>query len=638
MDDVIAGLNAMKLNKFREKMSVCSLHLLHKLKLEFDNRYYNTGEETIDDLKFDILIEVLKERDPSFFLSIGCKLREGDNKVPLPFALKGMDKIKKGEDDKLENWKTKHKANSYVLSDKLNGVSCLIVFTKAKVSLYTRGDGVEGADISYLYGKIKNIPNFQDFTVVPIAVRGELIIKDAVYNEKWKKEYKNSLSLIVSVVNSKTLKEAIKDIEFVAYEIVVSKRNDYTIEKQFQNLQRLGFKTPYHKVVDSFTSSSLSDLLHERKEQSEYDIDGIIVHDNSLYDRTDVSSTGNPSYAFAFKMLLEVATATVNHVEWNQSKWGVLKPRICIEPVNLCGITICHTTGFNAGFIRDKKINTGSKLLITRSGDIIPYIVQVLSESEHGPSMPDITCEWNETNVDLVCKEEDNEVQIQKLVHFFVSIGVKQINEGVVRKLYENNLDTIAKIVSAKKEDFLKVPTIKEKMAERLLTNLKSGLSSVKLTDFLTGSGIFGMGIAKKKLDALLTVYPERLTKIPQYSEHDICKVAGFSLKTAKKIIKGIPQFNAFLDPLKNFISFEKKEISIVGDKFKDKKFVFSKFRDEGMKQKIIALGGSVSDSVSSKTYAVVCSNKNDVSGKIEKARANGVLILSKDELEMELG
>ena len=124
MNEVISGFNQMKLSKFREKMGTCSLELLHKLKLEFDNRYYNTGEETIEDLKYDILIEVLTERDPAFFLKIGCKLREGDNKTTLPFKLKGMDKIKKGEDDKLENWKRDHKADSYVLSDKLNGVSC----------------------------------------------------------------------------------------------------------------------------------------------------------------------------------------------------------------------------------------------------------------------------------------------------------------------------------------------------------------------------------------------------------------------------------------------------------------------------------------------------------------------------------
>lgn len=630
MNEVITGLNAMKLGKFREKMSSCSLHLLQKLKLEFDNRYYNTGEETIDDLKYDVLIEVLKERDPSFFLSIGCKLREGDNKVSLPYSLRGMDKIKKGEDDKLENWKKEHKAESYVLSDKLNGVSCLIVYDKnGKINMYTRGDGVEGADISYLSKSIRNIPPVQNST---IAVRGELIIKDSSFQKKWSREYKNSLSLIVSVVNAKTLKEAVKDLEFVAYEIV--SQENLVLQDQLRLLKQFCFKTVYHELVSSFDSNLLAELLQKRKQDSEYDIDGIIVHTNNTYKRDDVSSSGNPNYAFAFKMLLEVATATVKYVEWNASKWGVLKPRICIEPIQLTNITICHTTGFNAGFIRDKRINTGSKLLITRSGDIIPYIVQVLTESDKGASMPSVDCAWNDTNVDLLCKNENEDVHIQKLVHFFVSLGVKQINEGILRKLYTNGLDTILKILSAKEEDFLKVPSIKQKMANRVFCNLKNGLSKVDVTDFLTGSGIFGMGIAKKKLQTLIRVYPDLLQRTPLYTVEDICKVDGFSEKTAKKIISGIPKFESFYSPLKDFISFKKDEVQLLGDKLKDRKFVFSKFRDEKLVQKILSLGGSVSESVSSKTYAVVTLNEGDNSGKIDKAKALGVLVMTKKELE----
>ena len=386
MDKVISSFCQMKLALFREKMSTASVDLLRKLKQEFDNRYYNTGEETVDDLKYDVFIEVMRERDPNFSLNIGCKLRDGDNKTALPFKLRGMDKIKHGEDDKLADWKKDHPQNNFVLSDKLNGVSCLMIFSEnGSVKLFTRGDGTEGSDISYLHSKIKSIPKIKR----DIAVRGELIIKDNVFEAKWNKDYKNSLSLIVSVVNSKTLKEPIADVEFLAYEIVVDGKHTLTLEEQMKTLKELNFLTPYHIVVKDFTSQSLAEYLQKRKQTSEYDLDGIIVHTNSLYDRSDVAATGNPNYAFAFKMLMEVGETTVKYVEWNPSKWGVMKPRICIEPIELCGITINYTTGFNAGYIRDKKINAGTKLLITRSGDIIPYIVQVLTENEKGPSLPD---------------------------------------------------------------------------------------------------------------------------------------------------------------------------------------------------------------------------------------------------------
>ena len=109
------------------------------------------------------------------------------------------------------------------------------------------------------------------------------------------------------------------------------------------------------------------------------------------------------------------------------------------------------------------------------------------------------------------------------------------------------------------------------------------------------------------------------------------------SSKTAKKVVDGIGEFNSFYEPLKSYISFKKEEVLHVGDKFKDKKFVFSKFRDEALKQKIVSLGGTVSDSVSSKTYAVITKDKSDKSTKIEKAKAGGVIVMTREEFESQL-
>lgn len=629
MDKAVDAFCAMNVLQFREKMCRATVSILRKLKCEFDNRYYNTGETTIDDLKYDILVDVLKERDPHFALNIGCKLREGDNKTQLPFSLKGMDKIKKGEIDKVEEWKRKQTASSYVISDKLNGVSCLAVFrANGEVKLYTRGDGVEGSDISYLSNKIKNIPRPD----TEIAVRGELIIKDALFESKYREDFKNSLSLIVSVVNSKTLKEAIADIEFLAYEIVVKEKQDLPLEKQFVLLSTMGFNTPGHLVVVDFNNESLYVHLQQRKQSSEYDLDGIIVHTNDSYNREDVNRSGNPAYAFAFKMLMEVAEATVKYVEWNPSKWGLLKPRICIEPINLCGITIHHTTGFNAGYIRDKKINKGTKLLMTRSGDIIPYIVQVLNENPLGPSLPDEECEWNDTNIDLILKNGNGRVvEIQKLIHFFVSIGVKQMNKGVISKLYDAGFNTVQKIAGISKSELISVPTIGEKMADKLIKNMKMAMTSVTLSDFVLASGIFGMGIGKKKIDMLLCRYPDIFEK--PYDIDDICQIQGFSGETARKILSGVNLFSEKFESLSMYMTVCRASLP-KSDQLKDKKFVFSKFRDEHLQKKIISMGGSVSESVSSKTFAVIVKNKFETSGKIDKAKLLGIHIWSKEELE----
>ncbi len=165
MDTLVQDLNKMTMSQYKEKIQSQSEDLLFSWKKEFDNRYYNTGQETISDMKYDMLAEALMFRNP-LGISIGCKLREEDNKAKLPFTLGGMDKIKMGEEDKLGTWKTKNPF-PVVLSEKLNGVSCLIVYKKSSIKLYTRGDGEIGADISYLKTQIKNLPQKMKENIAP---------------------------------------------------------------------------------------------------------------------------------------------------------------------------------------------------------------------------------------------------------------------------------------------------------------------------------------------------------------------------------------------------------------------------------------------------------------------------------------
>lgn len=633
LEKLIVSLNKLKPAEFREKASLRSVKLLKELKLECDKRYYITGQETLEDLKYDILIEILQEKDAKFVLEVGTKLREGDNKTKLPFFLGGMDKIKKGEDAKLLNWVKDHPTEDqgFAVLEKLNGVSCLIVFSKeSEPKMYTRGDRTEGSDISYLFSKIKNIPYVKE----NIAVRGEIIIQDKIYKEKWQKQYKNSLSLIVSVVNSKSLKEAVHDLEFIAYEIVVEEKTNFNISQQLDLLKTQKFQIPFITFLskEKFSGENLSNILLKAKEESKFDIDGLVVFQNVLYNRQDVGASGNPNYAFAFKMLLEVAKTKVKKVEWNASKWAVLKPRISIDPVQLCGSKISWATAFNAGFIRDKKINVGSEILITKSGDVIPFIVQVLTESET-PCFPSVKAHWNETNIDLICDDEMNEqVQIQKLIHFFVSINVKQMNVGVLTKLFSAGFTTVEKILSLKNEDLQNIPGFKEKMRDRVIQNIQTGIKNIKLTDYMVASCMFGMGFGKRKIASLLEKLPEFLTK--DVHENDICRIDGFSEKTAKRILLGKTEFLKFHATLQHIIqiSLECGKKQLVGDVFKDRKIVFSQFRDANLKEKIISLGGSVSDAVSSKTHFVIVKNKSESSSKMEKAVKLNIPIFSVDE------
>ena len=128
--------------------------------------------------------------------------------------------------------------------------------------------------------------------------------------------------------------------------------------------------------IKSLSNEYLSEILIKWRDEYEYEIDGIIVIDDKLYNRI----TGNPLHAFAFKMIIseQIAEAKVVNVLWTPSKDGYLKPRVQIEPITLGGVKIEYATGFNAKFIVDNNIGLGSLITIIRSGDVIPHILSVV--------------------------------------------------------------------------------------------------------------------------------------------------------------------------------------------------------------------------------------------------------------------
>lgn len=624
MDSIVTKYNSFELSKYRQHISGIKTETLLRIKEKLDNRYYNTGESVIEDIRYDILVDLLAERGAE--LKVGCKLREGDNKTQLPFYLGGMDKIKMGEDSKLKDWIKNNKASSYVISDKLNGVSCLVVYKAGEISLYTRGDCTEGANVSYLAPMIETIPRTVPHT--ELAVRGEFIISVDNY-KKNHTDKKNCLSTIIGLINSKTLKQGVKDLLFIAYEIVEEKPGK-TPEENFKLLKKMGFMTARYKMVDVITSDFLSTTLLTHKDDSPFEIDGLVIQGNVPYNRNNLAASGNPDYAFAFKMLMEVVEVSVVDVEWNVSRHGVIKPRVKVigldgKPVKLTGITIQYSSGFHAAYIRDNKINTGSRLLITRSGDIIPYIVQVISQSEIG-KMPDCPYDWNETGVDIRVREEGRDMLVQKLTYFFSTIGIKHVNEGLVARFVDAGLHDIPAILGASKEKLLSIPGFKGRLADKIHDSIH-GISEVEMSVLMCASGVFESGLGLKKAKLItdqLDIMKDEITA-PKLE-----KIDGFSTKTAEKIVSGINAFRDFVNSVSPFITIKEKEQ--VGNSLQGKKYVFSGFRDPILKEEIERNGGSVADTVSSKTTLLIVSKTDETSTKITKAKQLGVKIIAKSE------
>ena len=629
MNSLLNKLSKLKDDKLLIELKKIDIGKLKSLKEYLDDKYYNT-EETCEfnDFQYDILKDLITEIEGENYIhSIGSKVREDDNRVKLPVWLGSLDKIKPEDKNKLNNWVAKNNFENYIVENKLDGVSCLYECKKGNVKLYTRGDGSIGADITHLLEYIKNIPKVK----IDIMIRGELIMKEKTFKSKYSDTVANSRNMISGLVNAKSLRIGLYDVDFVAYEIISNEDYQSNPSKQFNMLEHLGFQVVSNKIINKteLNVEKLSEILIYNKSLYEYEIDGIIIQPDEKYIR---NLKDNPKYAFAFKINTFVE-AIVEGVEWNISKYKLLKPRIKIKPVNLNGVNINYASGSNAKNIFDNSIGKGAVVKLTRSGDVIPYIFDVIKAAEF-PDMPTISYKWNENKVDIIVEDDENNISDIKMISsFFSGMGIKNISDSTVEKIYNAGYKTLKSILKAKKEDFQKIDGFQKTLSEKIYNNIHNGLQNITL-DLLIGSAcVFGEGIGRKKVKSLLDNFPDILEI--NMSEKDMIEkiknIEGFSDKTAEKIVNNIDKVKKFLKDIEKYVSYE-KSAQLSSNKLEGKSILFSGYRPKELMEIITKNGGTIASTVNKTLSILIVKDKDSHSSKIETAKKFGIEILYENE------
>lgn len=469
-----------------------SIDELVELLKELSYHYYHSDTPLVSDATYDILHDVLETRDPTneYLQEVGSAPINKEL-VELPYPMASLNKIKP-EKNILNSWKNKY-TGPYVLSDKLDGVSALLYKKNNKFKLYTRGDVTSGQDITHLIshvlkGKYKpgKIPN-------DTAIRGELIISKKNF-EKIKDQYANARNTVSGLVNAKHFSTDIADLtDFVSYAIV---HPQLAQEEQMNKLKEWEMPLVCYKTVTDLAMDSLGEYLQQRRKESEYEIDGIVVIDNS---KTYNVGDKNPEYGFAFKMVLQdqIAETTVLDIEWNITKYGYIKPVVKIKPIKLVGVMIENITAFNAKYVVDNVLGPGAVIKIVRSGDVIPHILEIIKPAKSGkPKMPDISYKWNKTHVDIIVEDihgaAEDKIIIKQITSFFKTIGVKNINEGIVTKLVEHDYKTIRDILEADLTELDNIEGVGEKLLNKIYTNIFNAFKKINLQTLMAASNIFG--------------------------------------------------------------------------------------------------------------------------------------------------
>jgi NAD-dependent DNA ligase len=605
--------------------------------LKYANKvYYNKSDHIMTDNEYDILKEYIEEKDPKHpaLKEVGAPIKK--KKVQLPYEMWSMDKIKPST-KALDNYLKKYNdPPSYIISAKLDGVSGLYSTEgDGSPSLYTRGNGIVGQDVSHLLRFI-SLPKEKG-----IVLRGEFIAK----KDPTVKKLRNIVAGLVNKIKytASDIEILENTLEFVAYEVI---QPVMTPKEQFEYLQQQNITHAFFKEEIQITSDVLSTHLQNLRNNYDYDIDGVICTHNKIYPR--VSS--NPEHAFAFKMIMtdQIAEAKVLDVLWSPSKDGYLKPRIQIEPIELQGTTIQYATAFNAAFVKQHKLGVGAVVKILRSGDVIPYIQEVVVPAEQ-IQWPKEDYIWTDTNIDIILvNQKDNVVVQQKqLLLFFKRIGVEGLSEGTIKKFVQAGYKTIPNILSLSIEDIIQLDGFKEKSATKLHQSIQHALQNASLIDFMTASNLFGRGLGSKKLEAIMDKYPTLFQIYSTMSMDALCKlivqVDGIASKTATSFVQSLNPFVEFMNTIQQSHILKVIETKTVQNDLHDtnKKssleghtYVFSGFRNKEYEKIIQARGGKVSTSVSKNTTHLVVKSKEKGGSKMEKAESLGIPIITLEELE----
>lgn len=612
--------------------------------------YRNTETPLISDYDYDLGFEELSRRSPQHpFLKVIGAPTEGT--VLLPYIMGSLNKIRAGEGT-LERFIKK--VGSVVCSDKLDGLSAMLVLQTGKSpKLYLQGDGVRGVDVSRAARLIQGCWRSN----LNAIVRGELVLEMADIPEGSIGRSLVNGWMHKSLDTSRSVSEDLRKIHFVAYSLY--EPSGIRRDEQFEWLRASGFEIPWsenftlaevtekqpnrllHGECVALTEKRALDILIERRQNSPYPLDGIVLGAAGVPEVLGGGEDKNPTDACAFKASLEdqKATTRVVGIEWNESRQGFLIPRIQIEPVQIGGATIQWLSGHNAKAIKDGSIGLGARIVVRRSGDVIPTLDAVLETAGVAALPPGEGTRWEWDGTRTHAKLTSGEDPAPRLLHALQMFKVAGIGPGLVRKLVDGGLKTIADLRNASDEDLSIIlgpgrgPTFHQ--------NLEYAIVNASPMDLLIASNRLPRGCGERKLRSLFEIEANytRWTPIrfgcdapPGWTPSSISQLWE-PFRSAKKWIEEtfpekilVPSVAVIHPP-------------VVVQKAPTKGGVcFSNCRDKGVELRSLAAGYEIHDSVSKKTTVLVISDGNDrETTKVKKAHDLGLRIVQLSDFAKEV-
>ena len=608
-------------------MSSYSIDQLVSLLKKASDAYYNNSDGPVmSDDEYDRLRDQLEELCPMhpFLKQVGAPIEKGA--VKLPYKMASLNKIKPGT-GAVSSFVSQSKVKQWVLSDKLDGIS--VLWDTGKRKLYLRGDGLLGVDVSAFAPYINGLTPrcFNDKWVL----RGELVLPNDVPIEG---------TLSRSWVNGqlhqkKPIPENLGKIRFVAYELI--QPSNLVRSTQFQKLQEAGFEVPVHCVLGTLSDEALSAYLTTRREKSMYPIDGIVVGENTVPLKDTSDEVSNPKDMRAFKMPMEdqKANTTVVDILWSASHQGYWIPRLQIQPVMIGGSRIEFLTGHNARFILTNQLGKGAKIIIRKSGDVIPTLDTVLSAGT-----PVVLPEgvWDgdaatASHYKMKPGTSTTEILQKKLEHFAKTLDIPHLGPGLVAKLVAEGKDTPNDLLTIEQADLDAI--VGKGMSAKIYPAIQARIQSTTELDLMIASGLMPRGVGDSKLRALfqLQADPRKWSSIPT------CQ--GWDKDTLRTFMSSLPLYETWRRvelptiPYPRLTAWSTPALTTHSTEVRGT-VVLTGFRDATFQKQMEEKGFVFASGISKKVTHLIVKDSSETNEKTKKAAEMGIRILTREDARQE--
>ena len=653
-----------------EEIKKLRRELTHHAKL-----YYVYDAPEISDYDYDMMFDRLKRleaENPEFFdpasptQRVGGQALDKFGKVTHTarmdslsdvFSFEELRGFISGVDETVTN-------ALYSVEPKIDGLSVSLRYEKGVFTQgATRGDGVVGEDVTQNLKTIFSIP-----MVLPepldLVVRGEVYMPRSVFHRINAKRESEGKALMANPRNA-----AAGSLRQLDPQITASRGLDIFIfnfqegdlyldghapkshTETLDRLAELGFSVIGMRISTRDPQEIISHIekIGAERPTLPYDIDGVVVKADLLSDRAIIGEgTSTPKWAAAYKFPPEEKQTRLVDITINVGRTGVLTPTAILEPVSLAGTTVSRATLHNLDFIRQRDIMLGDYVTVRKAGDIIPEVISanakkrdgsqtVFNMPSHCPSCGEPVYYDPTENAAARCTNLSCPAQLSRSIEHFASKGAMNIDglgPQIIDLFIENDLiRNAADLYTLAVKDIQDLERMGEKSAQNLVSAIESS-KSAGLERLLFALGIQNVG---EVASAALAAKYKTLEACMQATEEDLVTIPDFGAVTARSVVNYFSH-QPNLEMCQRLIASGLLTDAIkapTSDKLAGLTFVLTGTlptltRDEAS-EKIKALGGKVSGSVSAKTSYVVA---GDAAGsKLTKARALGVTVIDEDEL-----